>query len=70
MSLAKLHFPHSLPGRALAPTLRQCVALELAQFITSLLRYLGRPQHCLYFSPEPQGQGSLRPTCSPEAMAA
>ena len=27
------------------------------------------PQHCLYFFPLPQGQGSLRPTLGPDARA-
>jgi hypothetical protein len=29
------------------------------------VRYASRPWHCLYFFPEPQGQGELRPILSP-----
>src|SRR5699024_578056 len=46
-----------------------------APFTSTVSFYCRRPWHCLYFLPEPHGQGSLRPTlrspvCAASAAAA
>ena len=55
-----------------APSPRDCVAALRARSLRSALRseggekrQLSAPWQCLYFLPEPHGQGSLRPTLGP-----
>jgi hypothetical protein len=51
-----------LPTDGLPSTQLLCASPQMPKHISLYQCRVIRPQHCLYFLPEPQGHGSLRPT--------